>query len=400
MSTEVIQAVDKINEAFEQFKSTQAEVIKESVKGYVDPLLQEKLDRINDAISIAEDAKDAAEKAQVLAKARNEVENRAGEVTELSKAFVNYLRNGSDRLDAKDRDLLQVHTKGLSSGSDPAGGYTVIPTFDTDITRVLNETSPVRRVATVKQISSDQYEKLQRTDRAGASWADNRDASPSESTTPTFRTLSIKTWMLEAEPRIAQNLIDDSYINIVQELQNAVIEEFELTENTAFISGDGTGQPRGILDYTAGTSWGQVEQIVSGHASTLTYNGLIDLVYGLKDGYLQRAAFMMKRSTVAAIRKLVDDQSNPLWTPGLGSEPATVLGYPIIRANDMPAVAANALAIAFGDFGRAYTIIDRIGTRIMVDPYTAKPHVKYYTTKRVGGGVVNFEAFKIQKISA
>lgn len=403
MSTEIKQAVDSIHSAFAEFKATQKEVIAQEVKGALDPLLAEKFDRINDAITKAEDAKDAAEKAQAMAQARREVEQKAdglsAEQREIRSAFLKYVAQGENKLNEKETNLLITHTKALSSGSDTAGGYTVMPQFDTEITRVLNETSPVRRVATVKQVSSDQYEKLQRTDRAGAAWAD-RDAAPTETDTPTFKKLTIKAWKLAAEPQISQDLLDDSFINIEQELMNAVIEEFELTENTAFVSGDGVGQPRGFLSYDAGTSWGQIEQVASGNASALTYNGLIDLVYSLKDAYLARAAFMMKRSTVAAIRKLADSQGNPLWQPGFGSEPATLLGYPIVRANDMPAIASNALAIAFGDFSRGYTIIDRVGTRILRDPYTSKPFVKFYTTKRVGAAVDNFEAIKLQKISA
>lgn len=401
MSTEVKEAVDTMQKAFEEFKSTNKEVIEASVKGYVDPLLTSKLDKLNEAITVAEEAKEAAETAQAMIKKRNEIEkdsdNMTSEQRELRAAFRDYLRKAQDA-DPKNMQIMTNHTKSLNTATDASGGYFVVPQFDSAITKILNETSPMRRVATIKQVSTDQYEKLQNTDLAGATWAD-RDVAPSESTTPTYKKLTIKAFKLEAEPQISQDMIDDSVIDIERELQDSLVEKFQITENTAFVLGDGVGQPRGLLTYAAGTSWGQIEQVVSGAAALPTYAGLVDLVYALKDGYLQRAAFMMKRSTVAAIRKLVDGNSQPLWMPGIGSEPATLMGYPIMRANDMPAVQAAALAIAFGDFARAYTIIDRIGTRVLRDPYTAKPFVKFYTTKRVGGAVDNYEAVKIQKIS-
>ena len=402
MTTEIKEAVDQINTAFEEFKSTHKDVIKGEIKGYIDPLLEQKFDKINEAISKAEEARDAAEQAQALAKRRSEIENEKSSLSEkereLRTAFCEFLRKGPDRFDEKSKQIMLEATKSLSSGSDSAGGYVVIPQFDNDITRIINETSPVRRVATVKQIGTDQYEKLQITDRPNSGWVD-RDETPTETTANTFKKLTIKVHKQYAEPRISQDLIDDAFIDVEAEVRNGLVEQFEITENTAFVSGDGVGQPRGFLDYAAGTSWGQIEQVVSGNASALTADGLYTLVYALKDAYLARAVFMMNRSTVAAIRKLKDGNGNYLWLPGFGSEPATILGYPIARASDMPAITSNALAIAFGDFSRAYKVIDRMGSRILVDPYTAKPFVKYYMTKRVGGAVDNFEAIKIQKVS-
>ena len=409
MTTEAIkQAVDEIHLNFEAFKKAQKEVIQQECKGYVDPLVSSQADRINEAITKAEDAKDVAEKAQSLVKAQRQVEEviqhglckvrLSKEDEDYRVAFRKFLKSGIERLHHADQEILEIHTKKMSSGTDPAGGYFVLPYLDSEITRIVTETSEMRQVASIKTITTDQYEKMQSTDLAGAFWAD-RDEAPVETDTPTYKKLSIKVNKLYAEPQISQDLIDDAYIDIEAELAQNVAESFMVLENRAFIIGDGVAQPKGILDYAAGTTWGTIEQIPSGEASTLTYNGLIDLVYSLKDAYATRATFLMRRTTVAEVRKLTDLNEQPLWMPGFGSEPATLLGFPVRRAADMPAVAPNALAIAFGDFSRGYIIVDRMGTRILRDPYTSKPFVKFYTTKRVGGAVDNYEAIKLQKIS-
>lgn len=400
-NTDVKKIVHEFKHDWESFKKLNKETIDQQIKGHVDPLLEQHLNRINEALSKSEDAIDAATKAQALIKANREMgvsqEDEAKRA--LKEAFLHYIRKGADiGLTQEKLNILNLHTKKLSSASDPAGGYAVLPDMDREITRILTETSPMRRVARVKTISSDQYEKLQRVDSAGAGWAD-RDNSPTETSTPTFRKLSIKAWKLQAMPQISQDLIDDAFIDIEAELTQAVAETFDVLENTAFVVGDGVGQPRGILDFPAGTAWGQIEQVPSGSNSGLTYEGLIDLVAALKDGYLSNAVFMMKRSAVAAVRKMTNTGGDPLWVPGLGAEPATLLGYPIVRAADMPAIAQNALSIAFGDFRRGYVIVDRLGTRVLRNPYTNPPYVSFWTYRRVGGHVDNYEAIKLQKIT-
>jgi HK97 family phage major capsid protein len=184
-------------------------------------------------------------------------------------------------------------------------------------------------------------------------------------------------------------------------LANKVADEFARKEATAFISGTGVAQPRGILTYTAGTSWGQIEQINSGSSGALTADGLLSLVYGLKEAYARNASFLMNRSVVSAARKLKDTTNQYLWQPGLAmGQPDMLLGRPVYEATDMPVAASNSLSVAFGDFAAAYTVVDRIGIRTLRDPFTAKPFVRFYTTKRVGGDVVNFEALKIQKLAS
>lgn len=408
MTDAIKQSIDELHTNFSEFQKKNKEATEQAVKGYVDPLLASQVDKLNEAISKAEDAKEAAEKAQAIAQAQRSVEHavekgNSPEQVQYRNAFTKFIIGGEEKMTEQEKQVLRqpsekVFGKSLASASDPSGGYFVMPEMDSEITRVLNETSPIRSIARVITIGSDQYERMQNTDYAAAVWAD-RDGAPSETDPQSYKKLSLKAHKLYAEPRISQDLLDDAFINIEQELMSSLAESFALAENTAFVSGNGVGQPRGFLDYTAGTSWGQVEQIITGSAAALTFDGLVNLVYGLKDGYLARARFVMKRSTVAACRKLVDGNGNAIWQPGFGSEPATLMGYPIVRAADMPAVGSNALCIAFGDFSQGYFIIDRLGTRVLRDPYTAKPFVKFYTTKRVGGGVNNYEAIKLQKCS-
>lgn len=416
--TDIIKIVDEIKTNFEDFKKDlKQEHEQMATKGHVDVLLKEKMEKVNEAITKAEEALDAAEKAQGIAKATRAATEAITKGVEINGKFVKtddsvksalakFLKYGDQRMDTKEIEILQAHTKAMSSGSDPAGGYAVIPEMDAAITRILLETSPIRQVAEVKMISTDQLERLQRVDQAASGWAD-RDGTPSQTSSPSFQKISVKVHKEYAEPAISQDLIDDSFIDVEAELMLAVTKSFELLENTAFVSGNGVGQPKGFLSYAAGTwsspnspDWGKVQQVNSGNASALTYGGIIDLVYSLKDGYHPRAVFMANRLTVAALRKLVDGIGQALWQPGFGSEPATFMGYPIMRAADMPTVQASSLSLAFGDFSQGYLIVDRMGTRILRDNLTAKPFVLYYTTRRVGGQVNNFEAIKLQKTSA
>lgn len=179
-------------------------------------------------------------------------------------------------------------------------------------------------------------------------------------------------------------------------------DKFARLEATAFISGNGTTAPKGILTYTAGTSFGQVQQVNSGTDGAVTADGLINLYYALKDEYAKRATFLMHRTTAQAVRLLKESTTNQyLWQPGLtAGTPDTLLGVPVVLAADMPIADEDALSVALGDFKRAYMIVDRVGIRTLRDPYTAKPFVKFYTTKRVGGKVVNTEALKLLKLAA
>ncbi len=206
---------------------------------------------------------------------------------------------------------------------------------------------------------------------------------------------------LYANPLASQKLLDDGNINVEAWIASKVSEKFARAEATAFVQGNGVGQPRGFMTYAAGTSFGTIEQVITGDADQLTADGLITLLYSLKAPYRANASFLMKRLSVAAVRKFKDAGTGTyLWQPSLQmGQPDLLLGRPLYDAEDIAAEGANALAAVCGDFKSGYQIVDRFGIRVLRDPYSNKPYVAFYTTKRVGGDVKNFEAIKINKCS-
>ncbi len=372
-----------------------------------DALQAEKLEKMNEGLSRIEDAKEVVLKAQAAVQAQRSVGEIADAVNsqnaEYKQAFRNFLKRGESRISAKDIEILSRPiqldgSKALNSLTDPQGGYFVIPEMDKAITRLIHEASPIRQYARVVQTGSDQYEKMQNTDLAASSWAD-RLVSTTASANQSYQKLTIRVYKLEAMPSIHEDLIDDAYLDIEAELAQSIAESMSLAEGTSFVAGDGVGQCRGFLDYTAGTSWGQIEQVVSGSAATVTFNGLVDTQTALKDQLQANAKWYMRRATVGVVRKLLNGSGDPLWVPGLGAEPSSLLGHDVVRAADMPALGANALSIAYADLSKGYLIVDRVGTRILRDPFTSKGYVSYRTTRRLGGAVDNYEAIKIMKCS-
>jgi len=409
MTTEILQAVESIGRDFETFKEKNDKVISEmATKGYVSAELKEMTDKINDAITQAEEAKEAAEQAEALTKRRNEVANnlekqRASMTEEqlaVRNATLKYWRGGLDDLDVEEKQILVAHSKALSSFEGPDGGYAVMPELDKAIIQIVRETSPVRQYAEVLTIGSDRLVEPYEGDDFSSGWV-GEEETRDETATGTFREIGWDVHEQFAQPAISQKLLDDAYFDIEAYVTNKIASRFARTENTAFVSGNSPKQPRGFLTYGSGTGFNQLEQIASGDASKVTADGLMDLVESLKADYLAGSVFFLKRSSVKDIRKLVDGNGNYLWGMGLnGGTSPDLLGYPIVRADDMPTIQAGALAIAFGNFREGYRIVDRIGTRILRDPYTKKGFVKLYTTKRVGGAVRNFDAIKLQVISA
>ena len=207
-------------------------------------------------------------------------------------------------------------------------------------------------------------------------------------------------------PAAAAALLDDSAVNIDDWIAAEVESAFAAQEGTAFVSGDGTNKPKGFLAYTtaaeASWSWGKLGYVVTGTSAALPSSNpsdvLVDLIYTLKAGYRANARFVLNRRTQATVRKLKDADGHYLWQPAAvaGGE-ASLMGFPVTEAEDMPDIAANSLSLAFGDFRRGYLVVDRLGVRVLRDPYSAKPYVLFYTTKRVGGGVQDFDAIKLLK---
>jgi HK97 family phage major capsid protein len=307
-------------------------------------------------------------------------------------AFEDFLRTKGD-----ERQLGADAHKALMVGSDPDGGYTVPTAMASRIIQRMYEIDPIRQLASVENISTRSIEFMVDWDEASYGW-EAETVGGAETGTPKFKSKEITTFTMYAKPRATQMLIEDSGINIDNWLADKVANRFGRVEGAAFVSGDGVGKPRGFLTYANGSTYGTIEQVNMGAAAALTADGFIDIKYSLKEQFLNAAlAWLMNRSTVAAAMKLKDGSGNYIWKPSmLASDPgSSILGIPVRMATTMPTVAANALAVALADWKEAYTIVDRLGITIQRDPYTVKPLVEFYTRKRVGGDVTNFEAIKL-----
>lgn len=417
----VVQAVDEVKSGFEQFKETVAQREKELLtKGAVDTLIEEKLQRIQDDLdekqviidkmhaagrrkSITLDGQAVTEEeldakafqwASIAAKRKDKlVESFTYEDQMAYKAAQSaYLRSG-------DQLLSPDEAKALSVGSDPDGGYVVDPDTSGRIIKKIFETSPVRQYASVQVISTDALEGLRDLDEVTYGWVGETSSRP-ETSTPQLAKWRIPVHEMYAEPRATQKLVDDMAINMEEWLAGKVAERFARAENTAFVNGDGVDKPRGFLSYPAGTTNpGEVLQKKTGSSGDFKADPygadvLIDMIHALKSNYRQGATWAMNRTTLGAIRLLKDSNGRQLWQPSIAAGmPSTLLGYGLATFEDMPDyTTANAQAIIFADFAEFYQIVDRMGIRTLRDPYTAKPYIKYYTTKRVGGDVANFEA--------
>ena len=301
----------------------------------------------------------------------------------------------------KDEKLISPEQfKALQVGIDPDGGYTVTPAMGAKIISKIYEMDPIRQLASVESITTNAIEWRVDWSEASSGW-EEETVSGGESDTPTFSKKRIPVHIAYARPKVTQSLLDDSGINIEMWLAGKIADKIGRTEAAAFVTGNGIGKPRGFLTYDNGTNYGQVEQVVSGNATKPTADGLIDLKYSMLEYYLERGTFLMRRTTMAEILKLKYGNGEYIWSPGLQADDnSTILNLPVKLSPTMPAVAANALSIALADWKEAFMIVDRMGITVQRDPYTEKPFIEFYTRKRVGGDVVNYEAIKIQKISA
>lgn len=290
--------------------------------------------------------------------------------------------------------------KAMSVGSDPDGGYFVTPFMSPRILSIVYESSPLRQIANVETISTDAIEYPIDDGEVGVGWVGEQESRP-ETTTPQVGIQRIPVHEMYAMPKATQKLLEDAAVNIEAWLATKIGERFGRLEATAFVTGDGVKKPRGFTTYANGTTRGTIEQIVSGNATALTADGLVNLTMALKEPYVNGAVFLMRRATVGAVMLFKDGNGQYLWRAGLeAGKPSILLGHPVYQAADMAAVQAGSLSVAFGNFSQGYTIVDRLGISTLRDPYTAKPFVLFYTRKRVGGDVTGFEAIKLQVTSA
>jgi HK97 family phage major capsid protein len=428
MTNDIRSAVYDLGRAFEAFKEANDQRLREiERRGQADPLTEMKVNRLNSEITRAIDSADAAKRRvdQIETAMHRSPMSGGGDDWKEAETFMLERKgfiNGDMGIDAYRqykgafRGYLRKNNAGsgvdeikaLSVGSDPDGGYTVTPDMSGRIATLVRETSPMRQIANVVTIGTDALEGIHDLNEATSGWVGETETR-TETAAPKIGEYRIPVHEQYAEPRATQKLLDDSLFNIEEWLSLKIAERLSRMENESFIHGNGVKKPRGFLTYAAGTpsaaGFNVIEQLPSGGAGAFASDdpgdALINLVYALKSAYREKAVFMMKRSTLAEVRKLKDPNDNYLWQPDFQMQQGgTLLGFNVVEAEDMPAIGTDSLSIAFGDFNAGYQIVDRQGIRILRDSFTAKPYVKFYTTKRVGGDVVNFEAIKLMKFSA
>lgn len=435
--TEFKTLLDKQGEAFEAFKGMIDGEMKKKANAD-DIISKDKLEKIEKSLDTAVEAKAAIEaKIEAERKEREELEkkfNRMGVTkdgdagkreleikthnltliahnAERKESFAPLDEKGYDEYKAAhsrylrkgDRLLFPEEMKTLSVGSDPDGGYFVTPDTGGRIVKKVYETSPIRQIASVQTISTDALEGIEDLGEAGAGYA-GEQAQGSDTTTPQVGKWRIPVYWIDTEPKTTQQLLDDSVVDIEAWLADKVGNKFGRFENNEFVNG--AAKIRGFASYPtaadsgSGVTWGSIGYVKSGasadFAASTPADKLFDLIGLVKQEYLANSRWVTRRSVITKVRKFKESTTNGyIWQPGLqAGVPEQLLGYPITRAEDTPALAADSLSLWFGDFAAAYQIVDRQGMRTLRDNLTSKPYVKFYTTKRTGGGVVNFEAIK------
>ncbi len=435
---EIKTLIETQGRAWEEYKRTNDELIKAKADGKAVSDLEAKLKSLDDGIEKAAEsqkmiedfmAKATAPGGGFATKQSEEFEAEVKGFNQMLRAeyqskgkvapqafdaegYTHYKSGFFKMMSGTNADSLTTdERKALSAGSDPDGGY-LLPesTVGRTVAKIF-EQSTMRQLANVQQISTDKLEGIVDNNEASAGWVSELGAR-SDTSTPQLGQYEIQAHEMYAMPKISQKLIDDASMDVEGWLSMKVADKFARVEGAGFTTGTGAGQPRGLFAYTtAATSddtraWGTFEHVKTGtnggFNATTKGDVLFDLIGAFKPAYLQRGQFLMRREMRTAIRKLKGATSDLyLWEPGLqAGAPDRLLGYPVRVDQYVPAMATDSLSLALGDFREAYTIVDRIGIRTLRDPYTAKPYVCYYSTKRCGAGAVNYEAVKFLKLSA
>ncbi len=381
--------------------NTPAVEIKTAMQGFLSDFgafqteIKSKLKEQEDRLNMYERKSIASSRPALSATAEVEVPHK--------KAFSAYLRSGDD----DGLRGLEVEEKGLSTAVLGDGGYLVDVQTADQITGVLRGASSIRAVANVVQVEATAFDVLVDHTDIGAGWADETTSS-AETGTPQLERISIPLHELSALPKASQRLLDDSAFDVEGWLATRIADKFSRAEGVSFITGDGVDKPTGFLNYTAvdndSWAWGDLGYVATGADGDFDglepADAIVDLVYALGARYRGNASFVMNSKTAGAVRKMKDADGRFLWSDGLAAaEPARLMGYPVLIAEDMPDIASDATAIAFGDFGAGYTIAERPDLRILRDPFSAKPHVLFYATKRIGGDVSDFAAIKLLKFA-
>jgi HK97 family phage major capsid protein len=401
---EVSSAFEEFHRAFSAFRDANDERLAQiETRLGADVVTEEKVARIESVLDETKRRLDgvALDRARPRLAATEPARDDAA-AREHKHAFLRYMRGGETA------SLKQIEAKALSAGSGPDGGYLVPQPAEQDILRRLSLASPIRSIASVRMISGPSLRKAFSTSGPAAGWTSETDPR-AQSATQQIADMTFPAMELYAMPAATQTLLDDAVVDIEQWIAEEVQAVFAEQESAAFINGDGVARPKGFLAVprvdNAAWAWGALGYVPSGAAGAFAASdpsdALVDLVYALKAGYRQNARFVMNRKTQALVRKMKTTTGEYLWAPPASpGAAATLMNFPVVEAEDMPDVAADAAAIAFGDFSRGYVVVDRQGVSVLRDPYSAKPYVLFYTTKRVGGGVQDFDAIKLMKFAA
>jgi len=419
---ELKDTIEQLGRAFEQFKSANDQRLQQiEQRGSADPALVEKLERLSARIGELDQIKGDLDKLQTKSGRPDFGGSKAESAHEQHKQlFTKWMRqrdgDASRELRSFEAEMRQKGVFTTGSGGDAAGGYAVPEIIATDIMANLIDISPVRQVARVVTAGSPDYKQLVDVRGATTGWVGEK-GTRSETDTPALAEVAPTFGTLYARPTATEESLNDIFFDVGAWLTENISEEMGKAEGVAFISGNGTNKPTGFLGGPtpvttgdASRAFGTLQFVATGTAdgfgslaltSPTNYPAdvFIDTAYALKAGYRQNAAWMMNKNTLAEVRKLKDADGNYIWRPGLESgAPSTILGYRVVEAEDMPAVAAGAFPVAFGDFGAGYLIVDLVGMRVTIDDNITSPgYVKWYIRRRVGGKILKSEAIKLIK---
>ncbi len=391
---EITKKVNELASSWEKFKVINNRRLTEVEKQKsADPLTINHLEKLNAAVDANEDA---------ISRLEASMQRPSGEIKAASdhldfehkRAFNTYLRSGDEI------GLRALETRSLSTIADSDGGFFITRGGIDMVVDGIKQYSPMRSLASITTVSGDALEVIEDFDDAYAGWTQETEARV-ETKTPLLNKKIISVHELYAQPKATQKLIDDSSIDVENWLADKLTNAFAILENASFITGDGIAKPKGLLSYANGTSMNTIEQFTGGEKGAITTGSLIKLYYSLKENFAVKGKFLMNRAAVQSCRILKDPTSGHyLWQPSLeAASPSTILGCAVVQCADMPLVASGNIVVAFADFASGYQIVDRQGISILRDPFTDKPFVKFYATKRVGGGVLNGQAIKLLKLA-
>ncbi|HCT6468509.1 phage major capsid protein [Morganella morganii] len=394
---DVSEVAKELKSSFEEFQKKNDKRIDaiESEKGK----LAESVDTLNGKLSELDELKSSLE-AELAAVKRPGGGVASKDVAEHKSAFELFVRKG------KDDGLAELEQKAMQTGTDPDGGYAVPEELDRNIITALRDEVVMRQECNVVSVGTPSYKRLVNKGGTGSGWVGETDARP-ETSTSKLGTVEPVWGEIYGNPAATQTMLDDAFFNVEQFITGELAIEFAEQEEAAFTNGDGSKKPKGLLAYGSDDKgdkdreWGKLQHLLLKKPDELTADEVMQLVYTLRKPYRNGAKFMMNNSTLFKVRTLKDSQGNYLWQPGLQlGQPSALLGYGIAENEQFADMAAGAAPLAFGNFKRCYTILDRIGIRMLRDPYTNKPFVHFYTTKRVGSMMVDSNAVKLLKAAA